>query len=845
KGLLAALGSTASRAGQAATGSNGKNGSQPPKGAARPAGLGILSRLLTGGKRKADWEAEDDSSWGEDDAQWSEKILAKPKEPKAWHGVDGLAVCTMGVLLPVVIMMGAVACAPKRLTLVALNHPLETLAEIILIANIPLINYFVWSNFRKQNTQLGLKRGIALGAALGTALIMAAVSAAGMIYGNPALQNDIGSNFASGFAWMAFLFNMSALASAYIIFRIRKTRDFARSRALVITYTAAGAALAILTFLGAEQRSWSVRWAEKMAMSNDQGESAQGMKWLRQLQPERELRMECSDDRAAGLSGLFIPLKSSAQERLYFSLTGLPYSYRNEKNNNFAQMSDEYLNQHVVGARIKGLSLTRSSMSGVLHPRTLTSTINWTFVFKNDSTADQETRAEMGLPVGAVVTNLSVWHDGVKRDGAILSAAQGIAAQNSYGERGFSTASLANLGRGRVLLQCNPVQADKQLEVQVTMAVPLKADGAERCTFVGPKFIATNFDLTGDHQLRLTSTEPLASTNSSLKSEKPAGQDFTLSGGLTSRQLENSEFEISTERENLQTPLYIKDIIATRARRAAERARELARLNAEQSSQDSLKEVVVMIDGSKGVEGQLQGVRNALANSHANKKKQLPRIKVVKPVYVVQTVKQLAARAPKKLMIVIDGSTTTGKYKEELADGLKHIPADVATQVIIAAQHSDEKPTLLSLASGIKTLKSQTFMGGKVNLNSVVDAAQIAGDVTGGAVLWIHGPQPIIDDSIYIVRNYLAHPNFYEMPLDSGDMDTYAYFKNHADIGPFSQVPRASTVAKDLQNFFSKWRGDTKDYAAVDQNCDFVPSDAVEMTAEEGKEVLAIQQNKR
>src|SRR5262249_26041105 len=134
--------------------------------------------------------------------------------------------------------------------------------------------------------------------------------------------------------------------------------------------------------------------------------------WLRAINPEQQLRLECSDPRAAGLVGLFIPLKSSSQHELYFAITGKPYSYRDSNNTNLSSMPDEYLSKNVVGERIKELSLTRSSMTGVVHPNTLSSTIDWTLVFKNNSTQPQEARAEIKVPQGGVVTGLTLWQKG-------------------------------------------------------------------------------------------------------------------------------------------------------------------------------------------------------------------------------------------------------------------------------------------------------------------------------------------------------------------------------------------------------------------------------------------------
>lgn len=128
--------------------------------------------------------------------------------------------------------------------------------------------------------------------------------------------------------------------------------------------------------------------------------------------PGRDLRMECSDPRAAGICGMFIAVKPSAQHELYFMLTGKPYSFREFNNTDLSSMPDDYLSRNVVGEAIDGLSLTRSTITGSVHPATMSATRGWTFVFKNDTAQPQEARAEIGLPPGAVISGLTAWTKG-------------------------------------------------------------------------------------------------------------------------------------------------------------------------------------------------------------------------------------------------------------------------------------------------------------------------------------------------------------------------------------------------------------------------------------------------
>ncbi len=58
----------------------------------------------------------------------------------------------------------------------------------------------------------------------------------------------------------------------------------------------------------------------------------------------------------------------------------------------------------------------------------------------------------------------------------------------------------------------------------------------------------------------------------------------------------------------------------------------------------------------------------------------------------------------------------------------------------------------------MKQLDKVALTGGQDNLQSVVKAAELAGEAKGGTVLWIHGPQPSFNEEIYIMAPYIATP---------------------------------------------------------------------------------------
>jgi hypothetical protein len=377
-------------------------------------------------------EQKQSAPWGDDDEN-----AGSPKSRfKVWQGMDGIAVMMFGVMFPALICLGAASSVPKRITLIMLNHPVETIVELFLLALVPITNYALWSAVRRDDMRLSLKRGISMGSAMITSFIASGVSFAALLQDNgQMMQTEIGTSFQAGFTWLSALSFLAGASTAYILYRHLKARDFSQSRRLVLVYTAIGALLSSCSFLGAEAKSWYVRMSERMACSNHAAERADGLARLRPVYDEIQMRMECTDSRAAGLAGLFFPIKSDAEKELYFRLTGKPFSYH-DQNNDLSTMPDDYVSRHAVGDMAPGLSMVRSEMSAAVHPKTLTTSIDWTFVYRNESYNTQEARSEIGLPPGAVIAGMTEWVNGEQVHG--IFTATGKAHQVSVSEDLFN-----------------------------------------------------------------------------------------------------------------------------------------------------------------------------------------------------------------------------------------------------------------------------------------------------------------------------------------------------------------------------------------------------------------------
>jgi hypothetical protein len=747
---------------------------------------------------------------------WME--LKIPKAKTLWAGWDGTCIMLAGVALPAIVIALSLISIPHRMTLVLLNHPLETMLELLLIVGIPFANFFVWSALCKNKYRHAVLRGIALGSSIGSSLLTVIVSIAAVFAGHQ-LESEIGTGFSAGFICIALLFMFTGATSIYLANRARLTHDFARSRMRILIATIAGGLVAFLAFAAAEAKPWVIRLAEVKTQSNVPTEREQGWNVLRAIYPEKEILMECSDSRAVGLCGLFLPIKSSLQHQLYFSLTGKPYSFKDITNNDLSSMPDDYLSRHVVGEKIPGLSITRSSITGNLHPDTLSSTLDWTFVFKNQGQDKQEARAEIGLPPGAVITGMTLWNKGEPEDAAFAASgkAEGLIASTNSANPNVP-ASITDLGHGRMLIHCYPVRDAEELKVKVNMVVPLKPEGDTSSSLEMPRLLAENFKLENEHQIRLKSTHALSSTAKELIKGKNTDGTDALYGTLSKDQIENANILISAQRDPFDKAVVAQDKIATafvREQQYAAAVAETQRHNKRLRHKLEQQVLNLSIDGSKDSQQQLEDLTKVLEKKSIEAKispQQEAELKAIPQEYVVEKQNRISAPAPKNLLIVVDGSATVKDNRDDLIAALNQIPTTIPTRVVLAS-NDEQAPVAMPLKEGLEKLKTAHFLGGHDNLKSVVAASELAGEIDHGALLWIHGPQPVLNQEIYIMEPYVGTPLFYELPLGAGDTDTFDFFKNHTEIGPFSQIPRSSrSVKDDLLTFFSKWKSGINGY---------------------------------
>ncbi len=683
------------------------------------------------------------------DDVWQSESPERLTFGKMFQGWRGKLIMIGGVISPVLLLSFTVVSCVSRLVLLSYNHPVETLIEAIMVVNVPFSIYGAWKAQLKGFSGFTLFQSINLGASIGTALLLVALALCGMFV-PPAAGTEMGDIL----ALLLVPASVAAVAGMLLIERVCSGTTFAVSRQRALALTGLGMAIAALLGLASEAKPWLFRVAERKAVSSVFNEQQEGLKSLRSMNPSRELLIECSDARAVGLCGIFMPLSTSSQRQLYFALTGEPFDFRDIHNSNLAAVSDESLARQVVGEQIEGLSLTRSAIVGKLNTDTLTATVDWTFVFKNDTSEGRQAKAVIALPPRAVGTKFTLWSDGKPDDVVFYDASTHTEPiwnlKNHFVGSSNSpciSLNMTDIGNGRVLLDCSPIGAQEEVKVRLTAMVPIKPDTAETATLNLPRLLATNFDLSGQHQIRLRSSLPIKSAMSKLKTSKSFLGDWCVDGKLTASDITHSTLLFTADRPLDPPP-----------------------------------------------------VRSLCQSS-----------RIGRPLFIEQSIKSVPAKAPSHLIVVVDGSVAVNKYRKELCKALKRVSSIVDTAVIISSAEGNDDP--LKVGKAIETIDKTDFVGGQDNLKSVIRAAELAGETAGSSVLWVHGPQPASNREIYIMNQYESKPSFYDVPLESSTTDTNEFFKNYSEIGPFEMVPAEGAIGVALENLSKKWRPFATDYA--------------------------------
>lgn len=639
-----------------------------------------------------------------------------------------------------------------------LFDPIPNWLQFFAVAAVPGLNFWIWragvKRDRRHPTLLSWLNGAAIGICVFYAILylpFLPFAAIGVIF------------FGMGLLPLApFLALVVTLA-----LRQRYLQRIGLER-LPGGWKGAGVALGLL---GLAQLPSAVTYYGLAAATSDNPEiKARGVRVLRQFGDQKMilraayglLRRELDLDVVRWLASGNVTVSADEAREIYYRVTGRAFNSVPPPNlytraGRWTVLDEEFswddaLGGEAVAQRVKGLSLLSSRLDAVAEPDAALVYCEWTMEFKNASTQQREARAQVALPPGAVVSRVTLWINGEEREAAFGGRAQTRAAYQEVAvQQRRDPILVTTCGPDRVLMQCFPVPPNGGvMKVKLGITAPLLLDTPTGGQFVWPHFLERNFSVNAalHHDLWIASPRQLSAGK--IEAVKPAAsnQPFTLHESLSELEFAQTIKTVAVDR-----PPEVKTVWTP-----ASDTNMIIQQRVEQAAVPGIRRLVLVVDGSKGMEPFARQLARAITNL---------------PDQV-------------ELKLLFAGNSPSGQERLDRTTAFQ-------PERIVEIQHR---------------LTRAKFQGGQDNLPALAAAWDLASAVDGGAVLWIHQPTPVL----------LSAESGLQQRLERNTSRT-RLFEVQTELGPdrivekldgrsaLLMVPRLKSLQEDLTHLIRQWNG--------------------------------------
>lgn len=506
-------------------------------------------------------------------------------------------------------------------------------------------------------------------------------------------------------------------------------------------------------------------WGMRAAKSAPSAEArATSVRFLRRFGSEQRMLAACygvPERRVLRLSSFGATESdqaSVAQEdarRMYFQVTGKPFNsvepprrLRQIANPKWLGMRDfdGDLGGDTVSGRRRGLTLDSSNLKTVVNAEAGTAYTLWTMEFKNEQAIDQEARAQLRLPQGGVVSRLTLWVNGEPREAAFGRSSQVRKAYQDVAVVRRRDPVLVTLSApDQVLMQCFPVPANGgKIKVRIGITAPLKFQNEDTCEVRLPHIVERNFGITTEeiHEARTVGSVRVESPTKQFKPEDADG--LILTAKLSNEQLDSPDARFIVTRPEQATATWI------------------------------------------------EAGKSAGSN-------------------IVQEIKATPGKTFPRLVIVIDGSEPVAPHFDAIADAVAGIVEQAEIHVILAMDQVVDLGKLNGEPSAIRSmlanrLNAEAGLGGCDNVKALSAAWQKARDLSPAAVLWLHGPQPILlspTELLQLASDAAKTRLFHLVVVDGPNR----IVDRHPNPRLFQRIARRGSVAADLVDAIARLTG--------------------------------------
>ncbi len=684
---------------------------------------------------------------------------ARPRDPSK-RSVPGVPLLIFGVFLPLISLLAELSFHPCA---GMFFDPIPTWWHVLLVGSVPILNLFLIRLLRQPEPKLSRPLLIASGATVAIALYYAISFLPLLLPGLLAVLF-----FGYGLLPMGPLFAFIGALRCHLL----AVRQFGTGKpSSLVPTTLSGLALGLLCLVPLEFPSVVARVGMELADSESPRVQQRGIQLLRFAGSEATMLRACYERprKLTNFAALLISrdneLNQTEAREIFFRTTGKPFNTvrppqlydRNGRWQAFDDMTwdiDDGLGGATVAGRVRDLALTGSRIDGHIHSQAGLAYLEWTFEFTNDSRRQREARTQIQLPAGAVVSRLTLWVEGEEREAAFAGRAETRAAYQEVAVRQRRDPVLVTTtGPDRILMQCFPIPPNGgTMKTRVGITIPLAMLNPSEGHLSFPIMLERNFNLPPslEHAIWIESRAPLETDQNELISGTKAEGEHTVQGQISDSALINGRTSIRVQRP-----------------------------------EPTLRVATAALE---------------------------------KETHILQELIPTPPLDLERLVIAVDGSFGMDTAYLAAAESLEALPSDLSVYLIHADDlssagiHSRNQPAPMTAAQAAARLRELPAVGGQDNLRSLVQAWDLASGSPRGAVLWIHGPQPVMLSSDQALQQRLERnpngPPIYELQTQIGPNRVVEAMPRYA----LRSVLRQGTLKDDLTRWFGGLGGESQSW---------------------------------
>ncbi len=187
------------------------------------------------------------------------------------------------------------------------------------------------------------------------------------------------------------------------------------------------------------------------------------------------------------------------------------------------------------------------------------------------------------------------------------------------------------------------------------------------------------------------------------------------------------------------------------------------------------------------------------------------------PAFVIrQTVRRAAVTGPRRVILVVDGSKAMASELPVIADALRKMPVGRDFAVVFAGDELEVVEAGRDVATIAAAMRKRKATGGRDNLPALERAWDLAATEPGGAVVWLHGPQPVLLSSperlLQRTERERTPPLIYDIAIAAGPNRVIEQLDRFRGI---RTVRDGATLAAKLDHLLALWRGDAAEFTLV------------------------------